>query len=130
MCGFIGVFNEKTSLKRLNSALNTIKYRGPDNSDFYVSEEISFGFARLSIQDQSDKANQPIMHPNEKFIMVFNGEIYNHVKLRQYIKSNTNKNLLKKSPGDTFTLLALFDELGIEKTLKKIEGMFAIYILF
>ena len=70
------------------------------------------------------------MHPSKKFIMVFNGEIYNHKELRKYIKTNRNKNLLKDSSGDTFTLLALFDELGIDQTLKKIEGMFAIGIYF
>lgn len=130
MCGFTGIYGEKSTLHEIKLSLNSINYRGPDNTDFFISDEINLGFARLSIQDQSSKANQPIMHPNKKFIMVFNGELYNHKELRKYIKSNRNKNLLKESTGDTFTLLALIDELGIEQTLKKIQGMFAIAIYF
>ena len=99
-------------------------------TEYFFSKDINVGFARLSIQDLSPISNQPIKHPSEKFIMVFNGEIYNHLKLRKYIKKRQNKELLSKSKSDTFTMLALIEELGIKKTLSLIQGMFSIAVYF
>ena len=130
MCGFIGQLGELHDNERLHSALNSIKHRGPDSLNYFFSKDINLGFARLSIQDLSPISNQPIKHPSEKFIMVFNGEIYNHMELRKYIKKRQNKELLSRSKSDTFTMLALIEELGIKKTLNLIQGMFSIAVYF
>ena len=130
MCGFVGKLGKIHNKNLVNIALESIKHRGPDSLDFFFSEFVNLGFARLSIQDLSSISNQPISHPSRKFIMVFNGEIYNHFALRKYIKSSINSKLLEKSKSDTITLLALFDELGIDKTLSLIEGMFSIAIFY
>tara|TARA_Y100001968_G_C19444616_1_gene764590 strand:+ start:550 stop:2487 length:1938 start_codon:yes stop_codon:yes gene_type:complete len=130
MCGYVGVFGKDAKQELLRPSLESIKHRGPDNMDYFFSEYINLGFARLSIQDLSENANQPILNPSKEFIMVFNGEIYNHLSLRKHIKSSQNKTLISRSNSDTITLLALFDELGIEQTLKIIRGMFSIAIYY
>ena len=83
------------------------------------NSNLFFGHNRLAIQDLSESANQPM--ENEKFAIVINGEIYNHFELRQKL---TNTRF--KTHSDTETLLCLFEEFGVDKTLSLINGMFAI----
>ena len=130
MCGFIGQLGNLINRKNFSESLESIKHRGPDNLKYFFSESINLGFARLSIQDLGTLSNQPILSPSKKFVLVFNGEIYNHQLLRKYIKRKINKKLLASSNSDTITLLSLFEELGLKKTLNLIKGMFAIAIYY
>ena len=99
-----------------------MSHRGPDNSSLetyrFKGSELHFGHNRLAIQDLDVKANQPMQ--NDRFNIVFNGEIYNHMELREELKTSFITH------SDTETLLALFECYGIEKTISKLIGMFAI----
>ena len=89
MCGFAGFL----SFRKLNSQdmpevllnmNNAIKHRGPDNYGFWVDNDsqIAMGLRRLSILDLSDAGHQPMISNSGRYIIVFNGEIYNHIELR------------------------------------------------
>ncbi len=132
MCGFTGYFefnfnHNEAIIKRMT---DTLINRGPDSYGIYINQEIgiSLGHRRLSIQDLSNNASQPMRSQNKRFIIVFNGEIYNHFDLRNKInKEISYKNW--KSTSDTETLLFCIEYYGIYKTLELINGMFAFAIL-
>ena len=135
MCGIAGIVNGSKKFLNLeeiiSSMLISIKHRGPDHQGYWVNEKknIALGNTRLSIQDLSSKGNQPFFSPTKNYIVVLNGEIYNHLDLRQKLQKEKNfNNWISKS--DTETLVVLLDFYGIEKTLKMIEGMYAFCIFY
>lgn len=97
----------------------TLTYRGPDDTGFYVKENlgIALGHRRLSILDLSPLGHQPMESFNGRYVIVFNGEIYNYRELRKELASNFNISF--KSNSNTEVILAGFEIWGIEKTLKK-----------
>ena len=107
----------------MNSA---ISHRGPDSSGFWQDNDsgIVLGHQRLSIIDLSEAANQPMMSSSGRFVLTYNGEIYNYLEIREELQK-LNSIIKWKSSSDTETLLEAIDFWGIEKTLKKIVGMFA-----
>ena len=128
MCGICG-FYSKTSLSFNNIILkmnSAISYRGPDSSGVWQDSTtgIVLGHQRLSIIDLSDAGKQPMISNSGRFVLTYNGEIYNHLEIRNEIKKN-KINIKWKSKTDTETLLEALELWGIEKTLKKITGMFA-----
>ena len=129
MCGIFGYFclNEnKPSKLNLIEATNTLKHRGPDNFNFYENENKNYlflGHQRLSIIDLNNSANQPMLSPDKRYVLIYNGEIYNHITLRNFLINNYNTSF--KTNSDTETLLNLIINIGIDKTLEKIDGMFA-----
>ncbi len=134
MCGFTGLINKDfdgdylAEIARRMSKL--IAHRGPDGygnwTDGYLG--ISLSHQRLSIIDLSDTGKQPMESRDGRYILTFNGEIYNHVELRDYLK---NSFLITEWRGtsDTEVLLKCIEVLGIQDTLKKIVGMFAFSVL-
>ena len=131
MCGIAGFScKESQGNNYLLESLKALSHRGPDSKGFHLEENQKVGLAhtRLAIQDISDLGIQPMQ--NKNLIITFNGEIYNHLKIR--------KNLIKKgytfrSCSDTETLLTFFqDELinknSIESILNKLDGIFAFAI--
>jgi asparagine synthase (glutamine-hydrolysing) len=128
MCGIFGLLSSTNSLNELNlrNIINSMNHRGPDHSGSWVNKNrnLLFAHTRLSILDLSNKGCQPMHSSSGRFTIVYNGEIYNHQKLRKII-NNTSKNIYWKSNSDTETLLELFEIYGVEKTLDSIEGMFA-----
>lgn len=116
MCGIIGGFKE---IIDYNSVLKKMSHRGPDFSDLMHTEHLTFGHARLSIQDLSSLGNQPCVL-NDGSIFVFNGEIYNHLELRK------THNLNCRGNGDVETLKALFETQDAISVIKQLNGMFAI----
>jgi len=123
MCSILGYYNSKQSLKEVEILNQTLNHRGPDNSSVveykFGDKKLFLGHNRLSIQDLNQNANQP-MHSN-RFAIVFNGEIYNHLELRKRCSLSS-----WQTHSDTETLLVLFEEFGIDKTLDMLIGMFAI----
>ena len=127
MCGVTGfqindlVGNEK---KKLNKIIEKIFHRGPDNTGYWYSEKdkVFIGHSRLSIIDLSMNASQPMVSFDNRYVMTFNGEIYNY---RQLIKNNSSNFKGKNIKSDTRLLLELISIYGLKKTLQKIEGMFA-----
>ena len=97
MCGFFFI-KKKTSHKfnyeKLNYSADLIKHRGPDNNKIYTDKDIFIKFFRLSIQDLSNNAMQPMISRSGKNIIVFNGEIYNFKILKELLNNKNLKYLL------------------------------------
>ena len=66
------------------------KHRGPDDNSKYINKHIALGFHRLSIQDLSNLGRQPMQSPNKRYVIVFNGEIYNFKLLKKLIEKDLN----------------------------------------
>lgn len=120
MCGIAGVI-QKTPIEQtiIKSMAKTLIHRGPDHTGYYFDNYAGFLHNRLSLLDLSEKGNQPFV--DEEFVLLYNGEIYNHQELRK--KYFPNFNFISSS--DTETLFLLLKHLGVEKTCSEIEGMFA-----
>jgi asparagine synthase (glutamine-hydrolysing) len=121
MCGIFGFIG----VDKFDSAkvLESIKHRGPDNQNHFQNEKIYLGHTRLSIQDLSEYGNQPMFSADGRYVIVFNGEIYNHLEIREQFKNEFNF----KSTGDTETVLYAFIKYGSD-FLKKLNGIFALAI--
>lgn len=126
MCGIIGFIDKKgklTSEERVFIAkkmLTSIEYRGRDGNNIHINEKIIMGHNRLAIIDVSDKASQPFFSSDRNLVITYNGEIFNHLELRNLIK---NKNYI--SGSDTETFLNLYSEYK-EKSFQMIRGMFSV----
>lgn len=126
MCGICGILAKSNTgaynsvIKQMNS---TMTHRGPDDAGVWIDESAGIAMAhrRLSILDLSPAGHQPMVSSSGRYVIVFNGEIYNHLELRQELG-----NIEWRSHSDTETLLAGFEAWDIEKTLKRTVGMFAI----
>ena len=134
MCGIAGFLCDENNLFKKNLInLSNIKdllyHRGPDDHGIWHSnnEMVSFAHTRLSVQDLSSAGHQPMQSFSKRFIMIYNGEIYNHLNLKNKLKSIA-PNITWKGKSDTETLLNSFDCLGIEETLSMCSGMFAMAV--
>ena len=88
MCGIAGIIGQKANKTNILQMLECQKHRGPDFTDYYVDENrIALGHNRLSIIDLSSNANQPFTSDCGNYVIVFNGEIYNYIELRNELKS-------------------------------------------
>lgn len=128
MCGFAGFYSNNNSIEidTILSMIDKLKHRGPDHIGTWVNDQKSFGFghARLSILDTSSAGNQPMSINNSKYIICFNGEVYNHKILRKNLLYDF-PNIKFISNSDTETILYCFENWGIEKTLTNMTGMFS-----
>ena len=128
MCGISGIILEKKNIislkKNIKNMVYALIHRGPDNQKYWIDDKnnIALGHTRLSIQDLSIKGSQPMESSNKRYVIVFNGEIYNHFQLR---KNKFFYNKKWKSKSDTETLIELIQKIGIQKTLQEVSGMFA-----
>jgi len=132
MCGITGFYsntssNESELLHQINLMSDAILHRGPDDSGAWIdaSKGLALGHRRLSIVDTSSAGHQPMHSHSQRYVIAYNGEIYNHRELRVELEKN-NTNLKWSSTSDTETLLACFECWGVENTLEKLVGMFAI----
>jgi asparagine synthase (glutamine-hydrolysing) len=128
MCGITGIisFTEQGSklLSKVNLSADKIFRRGPDGSGFYSDKVAALGHRRLSIIDVSDNASQPMIDESGRFVLIFNGEIFNYQELREtYFPDKDNW----KSQSDSEVLLHLFIKLK-EKCLPLLHGFFAFAI--
>lgn len=131
MCGITGLVSGRPggqsgdAVSRMNSA---IVHRGPDSSGVWQDEKcgVALGHQRLSIVDLSPAGHQPFTSPCGRFLLVFNGEIYNHLDLRGRLERETAAGIAWRGHSDTETLIHAFSAWGVEKTLKACAGMFAI----
>ena len=124
MCGIAGyVSDNKPSKKILKAMTDRIEHRGPDAEGFYLDDNCALGHRRLSIIDLST-GNQPIYNEDKKIVIVFNGEIYNYVELRDELKKHKHKFV---TSSDTEVLVHGYEEWGHDLT-KKLRGMFAFVI--
>lgn len=128
MCGIIGTLGNTPELqKTLREMANAINHRGPNDEGFWIEENsnIHLGHKRLSIQDLSSTGSQPMHSKSGRFVIVYNGEIYNKTILKNTVES-VNKNISWIGTSDTEILLESFEHLGIEETLLIAKGMFSI----
>ncbi|NVK18568.1 MAG: asparagine synthase (glutamine-hydrolyzing) [Methylocystaceae bacterium] len=126
MCGLVGFLGQGRPVAEAEELLvkmtDQIISRGPDDQGQWVDESgIALGFRRLSIQDLSHAGHQPMASACGRYMMVFNGEIYNFQDLRADL---TDVNW--QGHSDTEVILALVSRIGFEATLQKLNGMFAI----
>ncbi len=134
MCGISGFFlinnydSHRESLQTLKNMTNVLKHRGPNASGYWSSERdnIYLGHRRLSIIDLSDSANQPMSSSENRYVIIFNGEIYNFKKLKDELKSLFNVKF--KTQSDTEVILELIVQYGFRKALDKITGMFSLAV--
>jgi asparagine synthase (glutamine-hydrolysing) len=123
MCSILGYYNSKQTFEEIENINRTLTHRGPDNSSLveyqFGENKLFLGHNRLAIQDLDPIANQPMQ--TNRFSIVFNGEIYNHLELRKRCNISS-----WQTRSDTETLIVLFEQFGIEKTLSMLIGMFAI----
>jgi len=122
--GFLGNVNISTGT--LQNMAYSIMHRGPDDQGVWADRNNGIGLAhaRLSILDLSSSGHQPMHSHSGRYVLVFNGEIYNHHSLRLELDNILPRTWFGHS--DTETLLAAIDEWGFEVSLNKIHGMFAI----
>ncbi|MCS6095027.1 asparagine synthase (glutamine-hydrolyzing) [Shewanella baltica] len=125
MCGFVGFIDTKIDFdvkSVLDNMLSKIIQRGPDDSGVWIADGIALGHQRLSIHDLSPLGHQPMHSHSNRYVIAFNGEIYNFESLREELKS---AGISFTSSSDTEVLLACVGAWGLESSLKKFTGMFA-----
>tara|TARA_E500000178_G_scaffold355893_1_gene430382 strand:- start:992 stop:2917 length:1926 start_codon:yes stop_codon:yes gene_type:complete len=132
MCGISGLIGwygkDKEGLITIKKMISSLNHRGPDDSGLWVNhrKKIYFGHNRLSILDLSNSGSQPMTSLCERYVITFNGEIYNHLAIRQLIEKK--RRIIWRGTSDTETLVEAISSLGLEKTLHLVRGMFAFCI--
>jgi asparagine synthase (glutamine-hydrolysing) len=126
MCGISGIIKKDNSVavEEIEKINNIANHRGPDGEGYFLENNLAFGHRRLSIIDLSDNGKQPMSYL-ERYVITFNGEIYNYVELREELVSLGYK---FKSKTDTEVILAAYDKWG-EGCVNKFNGMWAFAIL-
>lgn len=139
MCGIIGFltqknnFNWRESLQRMTSS---IIHRGPDDEGYWIDKDagVALGHRRLSILDLSPAGRQPMNSEGGRYVIVFNGEIYNYSDICKELESTVNserrttnsEHIKWRGHSDTEVLLAGIEKWGLEAAIKRFRGMFAI----
>lgn len=132
MCGIAGFwtpagFRGEPSLDILNRMTDQIRSRGPDARGSWLDQEagLALGHRRLAVIELSPAGAQPMASPSGRYVLVFNGEIYNHLEMRESL-STAGHQVVFRGHSDTETLLAAIEAWGIEQTLSRAVGMFAL----
>lgn len=132
MCGFAGLLSTAgyTGDELTNHArrmIAPIAHRGPDDSGIWADEQagIAFGFRRLAIIDLSPNGHQPMRSPSGRFVIAFNGEVYNFSDLRRELEQHGHS---FRGHSDTEVILAAFEQWGIRDAVRRLVGMFAMAV--
>jgi asparagine synthase (glutamine-hydrolysing) len=129
VCGFVGFISNRLlepnnhKQNQMVERTNIITHRGPDDAGFYTDDTIQFGFRRLSIIDL-EGGHQPLSYEDDRFHIIFNGEIYNYVELREEL---VKAGMSFKTTSDTEVIVALYAAKGPE-AVKDLRGMFGFVI--
>mgnify|MGYP003682781297 FL=1 len=122
MCGILFSNFPNISKNNFTTALYLMRHRGPDvPNGYYALDDIQFGHCRLKILDLDNRSNQPFFSKDNRYLIIFNGEIYNYKELAK--KYNIHQSTL----SDTEILVELYSKLGI-KMFSELNGMFAFVI--
>ena len=129
MCGIAGIVStnrNEVNQQRLKKMTDIIAHRGPDGEGYWISPNanVGLGHRRLSIIDLSHAADQP-MHYAERYTLIFNGEIYNYIELKETL---IKQGYSFSTVSDTEVLMALYHQ-HKEKCLQMLDGMFA-FVLY
>jgi asparagine synthase (glutamine-hydrolysing) len=132
MCGLAGIltaarFGAEELAMHAERMIAPLVHRGPDDSGVWMEAQtgIALGFRRLAIVDLSPHGHQPMSSPSGRFVMVFNGELYNFRDLRRELENRGHR---FRGHSDTEVILAAFDEWGIDAAVRRFIGMFAIAV--
>jgi len=133
MCGLAGFIDRRArhclaeSKDMLGRMIGVLAHRGPNNIGDWtdIEQGVMLGHRRLSVIDLSSAGHQPMISPSTRYVIVFNGEIYNHMDLREELERSARAPSWR-GHSDTETLLACIEAWGFEATLVKSVGMFAI----
>ena len=129
MCGITGFISTQVSNPKevIHNMIGTLLHRGPDNTSIWNDTNgVNMAHSRLSILDLSESGNQPILSKSGRYVMVFNGEIYNYQELKKKIDSLIS--IQWSGSSDSEILIELIDYFGIKEALIKTKGMFAISV--
>jgi asparagine synthase (glutamine-hydrolysing) len=126
MCGIVGIvdFHSKVDAEVLRCSAGTLRLRGPDDSGVWSCGNVGLGHQRLAIIDLSPAGHQPMVSSDGRFVIVFNGEIYNFLEVRQQLDQNDTH---WRSQSDTEVILAAYARWGPE-CLQRFHGMFSFAI--
>lgn len=135
MCGLTGFLKADAFLPREELARRvarmsaTLAHRGPNDAGHWCdpAQGVALGHRRLAIIDVSAAGHQPMQSPGGRYVLVFNGEIYNHLLLRRELDGNMHPTPWRGG-SDTETLLAGFEQWGIRATVERAVGMFALAV--
>ena len=126
MCGIAGLsvkgFDTSDQLSRM---LQKLAHRGPDDTGIWNDDRIALGHRRLAIIDLSPMGHQPMLSAGETLTLTYNGEIYNYLDLKRELETS-GVDVRWRGHSDTEVLLACMEAWGLEKTLRRCNGMFAI----
>jgi asparagine synthase (glutamine-hydrolysing) len=133
MCGFAGIidFSRGTGGQSLRATVarmaNTLRHRGPDHAGIWIDTAagVALGHRRLSILDLSPEGHQPMVSASGRYVIVFNGEIYNCPQLRRELDQATPPSLFFRGHSDTEVMLAAFEHWGVQPAIRRMNGMFA-----
>jgi len=123
MCGIAGVIGDP-SQDVLEKMLVATRHRGPDDNGIFIDKNASIGMNRLAIQDVSSAGHQPMISVDERFVIIFNGEVYNFKEERALLEK---QGIEFNSSTDTEVVLKLYVHYG-KDSLKRLRGMFAFAI--
>lgn len=130
MCGIAGILQSPHATRRADLAAigrmtASLRHRGPDGEGCWLDRHagIALGHRRLAIVDLTEAGRQPMVSESGRFVITFNGEIYNHALLRQELERQGQR---FRGSSDTEVLLAMVERWGLENALQRSNGMFAI----
>ena len=126
MCGISGIINfNRESVKNddLRSMMKKMKHRGPNDEGTFIDDNVGLGFVRLSILDLSSAGHQPMFSNDERYVIIYNGEVFNYIEIREELRAKYKF----KTGTDTEVILAAYQEWG-EECLNKLNGMFSFVI--
>ncbi|GJM31920.1 MAG: asparagine synthetase B [Saprospiraceae bacterium] len=127
MCGISGIINfngSQVQESHLTQMMKVMKHRGPDDNGTFVEDNIGLGFVRLSIIDLTKAGHQPMFSPDERYVMIYNGEIYNYIELKEELRG---LGFSFQTKTDTEVLLTAYRAWG-ENMLHRLNGMWAFVI--
>ena len=132
MCGFAGYLSVRSASAEAHEAavarmIEPIRHRGPDDHGIWVEPAagLAFGFRRLAIIDLSERGHQPMRSSSGRFMMVFNGEVYNFAELRVALAADGSR---FEGHSDSEVMLAAFERWGVAKAIPRFLGMFALAV--
>jgi asparagine synthase (glutamine-hydrolysing) len=124
MCGIAGIFHfdkdRKADSKIIKSMTDSLVHRGPDGEGFYIHENLALGHRRLSIIDL-ETGDQPMFSEDRSIVVIFNGEIYNYIELREELKILGHT---FRTSSDTEVIIKAYQEWGLD-CQNKFNGMWA-----
>ena len=128
MCGLVGFWDGQSSLQDpysiISKMTDRLRHRGPNDKGIWCDAEqgIALGHRRLAILDLSSQGHQPMHSHNDRYVIIYNGEIYNYLELKKQLQKNNHH---FTSHSDTEVILTLISSYGLDAALQRISGMFA-----